>query len=177
MNNFVTNKSARICGKEHSDRHVIKMILESSQQLSTALRLHGYNGDWVYKATHKNHPCTKWVAENIENFNWVLTLGFAYCEEYTYRTGKHHKSENILIRCDILCDRFIPRGELTVPPKAMPDEYKIGGDNWDDVVASYRNYYINGKTYMNKGKGPQWKYKPERCPQWFIDGKENALFV
>jgi len=24
---------------------------------------------------------------------------------------------------------------------------------------------------MNKGKGPQWKYKPERCPQWFIDKK------
>ncbi len=171
MNNFITRKNPRLAAKDHSDRHCIKMILECAQQLSTGLRVNGYEGDWVYKATHKNHPCTKWVSMNQENFTWVLTLGFALCDEYTFRTGKTHKSESVLIRCDILCERVIPRGKLTVPPKAMKDEYKIGGDNWDDVVKSYRNYYINGKGYMNKGKGPQWKYKPERCPQWFIDKK------
>ena len=100
-------------------------------------------------------------------FDWVLTHALALCREYTHRYGKFHKSEEILYRCADLRDEYIPAGSLTVPPKCMGLEYKIGESNWDDVVASYRNYYRKGKGYMNKGRGPQWKKIPSRRPQWF----------
>lgn len=167
MNIFVVHEDPRIAATMLSDRHVIKMILESAQVLSTCLREGGYDGDWVYRATHKNHPCTKWANESQANFNWLLTHAFALCEEYALRYGKHHKSENVLIRCDLLMERYIRKGSLTAPPKAMKEEYRIGEDDWNGVVASYRHYYINGKGYMNKGQGPLWKKRPERKPEWF----------
>jgi len=95
-----------------------------------------------------------------------LKHALALCREYTHRYGKFHKSEEILYRCADLRE-LIPEGSLTVPPKCMGLEYKVGGSNWNDVVASYRRYYQFGKGYMNKGKGPQWKKIPSRKPQWF----------
>ena len=77
---------------------------------------------------------------------------------------QHHMHTQILT----LTSTFhVPAGSLTVPPKCMGLEYKIGESNWDDVVASYRNYYRKGKSYMNKGKGPQWNKIPSRKPQWY----------
>jgi hypothetical protein len=49
-----------------------------------------------------------------------------------------------------ICDK-----EFTTPPKAMPDEYKV-----DDVIESYRNYYIGAKKYFAK-----WKNRG--IPEWF----------
>ncbi len=49
----------------------------------------------------------------------------------------------------------IPDIDFTTPPKAMPDEYKV-----DDVVESYRNYYIKEKY-----KFTSWKNR--FVPEWF----------
>ena len=168
MNIFFLSADPEEAAEMSCDRHSIKMILESAQMLSTSLRQHGYDGEeYIYGSTHLNHPSTIWTAKNLSNFDWVLTHALALCREYTHRYGKFHKSEEILLRCGELRERYIPAGSLTVPPKCMGLEYKIGESTWDDVVASYRNYYQKGKTYMNKGKGPQWNKIPTRQPSWF----------
>ena len=179
MNIFFLSADPEEAAEMSCDRHSIKMILESAQMLSTSLRLHGYDEQthedldsrfekWIYGITHVNHPSTIWTSLNLSNFDWVLAHALALCREYTARYGKFHKSEEILLRCGALRERHIPAGSLTVPPKCMGLEYKIGDSTWDDVVASYRNYYQKGKTYMNKGKGPQWNKIPARQPSWFL---------
>ena len=168
MNIFYLDRDPVIAAQMHCDRHCIKMILESAQMLSTCLRQHGYDGEeYIYGSTHLNHPSTIWTGKTLANFEWVLSHAFALCREYTARYGKFHKSEDILYRCGELREQYIPAGSLTVPPKCMGLEYKIGEANWYGVVASYRNYYRKGKTYMNKGKGPQWNKIPSRRPDWY----------
>ena len=145
VNIFFLSANPAEAAEMSCDRHSIKMILESAQMLSTNLRLHGYDGEeYIYGSTHAKHPSTIWAT----------------------RYGKFHKSEEILYRCGDL-KHWIPTGSLTVPPKCMGLEYKMGESTWDDVVASYRNYYQKGKTYMNKGKGPQWNKIPAKQPSWF----------
>jgi hypothetical protein len=168
MNIFFLSTDPAEAAQMSCDRHSIKMILESAQMLSTCLRQHGYDGEeYIYGSTHLNHPSTIWTGKNLANFEWVLSHALALCREYTARYGKFHKSEDILYRCSELREQYIPTGSLTVPPKCMGLEYKIGASNWNDVVASYRNYYRKGKSYMNKGKGPQWNKVPSRKPQWY----------
>ena len=167
MNIFVLSTDPNEAASMACDRHSIKMILESAQMLSTVLRQHGYDGDtYIYGQTHVKHPSTIWSGKTRANFDWLLEHALALCREYTARYGKFHKSEEILYRCGELRD-FIPEGSLTVPPKCMGLEYKLGTSNWDDVVSSYRKYYRLGKNYMNKGNGPQWKKIPTRKPSWF----------
>ena len=167
VNIFFLSANPAEAAEMSCDRHSIKMILESAQMLSTNLRLHGYDGEeYIYGSTHAKHPSTIWAGKTRANFEWLLEHALALCREYTTRYGKFHKSEEILYRCGDL-KHWIPTGSLTVPPKCMGLEYKIGESTWDDVVASYRNYYQKGKTYMNKGKGPQWNKIPAKQPSWF----------
>ena len=90
-----------------------------------------------------------------------------YAENTPIDTENSIKVRKSCYRCAELRERYIPAGSLTIPPKCMGLEYRIGGSNWNDVVASYRNYYRHGKGYMNKGKGPQWNKVPSRKPKWF----------
>ena len=55
------------------DKHIVKMILESAQLMSTAHReLDGDNANEnLYKSTHKNHPSAKWVRESLWNYVWL----------------------------------------------------------------------------------------------------------
>ncbi len=48
-----------------NDKHVIKLILESCQLLSTAHHLLGDSSKITYKATHANHPCAMVRSTNV----------------------------------------------------------------------------------------------------------------
>ena len=58
MNIFVLHRDPKIAAQMSCDKHVVKMILETAQMLSSAARA---KGAWApYKQTHKKHPCTLW---------------------------------------------------------------------------------------------------------------------
>ena len=63
MNIFILDKNIKKCASYHCDKHVAKMILESAQMLSTAVRLAG--DDIGYKVTHQNHPCMVWTRNSL----------------------------------------------------------------------------------------------------------------
>ena len=108
MNLFVTNKNPYRCAQEHCDVHVVKMIVETAQLLSTAHV--SVDGKQVaYKKTHEFHPCAIWVRESMGNYLWAFRLFCALLDEYTYRTGKFHKSEAY-------------RKALAVPPRILAFE-------------------------------------------------------
>jgi len=158
------------------DKHVVKMILESAQLLSTAHRLldgEEYVGQslsgrkakrWrlpderdsnIYQATHINHPSAVWCRESSENYYWLFRHFAALMAEYTYRYGKKHKCDGPLSVSLMQAPLKITKGKLTKMPSAMDDQYKIS----DDPLTNYRNYYKIGKSRMHrwtKRQPPEW---------------------
>lgn len=153
MNIFYLDKSPSTCARYHNDKHVVKMILETAQLLCGS---HWATGSEApYKLSHKNHPCSLWVREDISNYNWLCELGIYLCYEYRHRYGKTHKSYDVILWC---CDNKpnIPDVGFTSPALAMPDEYKIH----NNPVQSYRDYYKGEKSGFSV-----WKNR--EIPSWF----------
>jgi hypothetical protein len=152
MNIFYLDRDTTKCARYHNDKHVVKMILETAQLLCGS---HWATGSEApYKLSHKNHPCSIWVREDLNNYLWLCDLGIKLCWEYNHRYGKTHKTYDILLWCS---DNHpnIPNERFTHPPLAMPHEYKELCH-----VQSYRNYYMGEKrTFSN------WKHRD--TPTWF----------
>ena len=166
MNIFFLDKTPELSAKYLCDKHVPKMVLETAQMLSTAYRsLYGedrYTKD-LYKIAYPNHPMTKWVSEHSKNFDWTLLLGCKISNEYKFRFGKYHKSEEIIeTLCFAVEDNSFTgygmEGDMTTPPQCMPDKYK----NKNYVIA-YRNYYMGDKKYIAK-----WN-KGRKQPKWWVN--------
>jgi len=177
MNIFYLDRNVAKCAEYHNDKHVVKMILEYAQLLSTAHRvLDGVeyidktaNGRsikrWrledvaletqLYKATHINHPSAVWVRQSNNNYNWLVCLFQSLLSEYTYRYGKIHSCDRLVYFLR-KTPKNIPVSHLTQPTPAMPDQYKVSGDS----LQSYRNYYVGAKKSMAK-----WKNRS--VPEWF----------
>ena len=165
MNIFYLDRDPEIAAQMHCDKHVVKMILESAQMLSTAHRV--LDGDEIadskglYKMTHKNHPCAIWARTNSENYEWLWSLYDNLMKEYTYRYYKHHASERLIHSLWEL-PQNMPHGDFTDPPQCMPDYCKS-----DNTVSAYQTYYI-----VEKSDFATWKRRVQ--PEW-IDGKKRAL--
>jgi len=151
MNIFALNSDPILAAQNHVDKHIVKMPLEASQILCTVVR--GLGGEARYKPTHKNHPCTLWAGECSGNYEWLVQLGLALCNEYTHRYGREHACE------EVIREVSIPRPALRIAPRgafalAMPDQYKQ-----DDAVESYRAYYRAEKAHLHSWKNrqpPEW---------------------
>ena len=161
MNIFYLDPSPRKSAQAHVDRHVVKMVLEYAQLLSTAHRVldkDPIEPDLLYAMTHKNHPSAIWARSSEAAYSWLYALFCETSHEYAYRYRKNHLTFTKLR--DVLCNipKAIPKDKLWTPPTpAMPDEYKIEGD----VLLSYRNYYTNGKQHL-----AVWTRRNK--PDWYI---------
>lgn len=153
MNIFVLDKNFQKCAEYHTDKHVVKMILESVQLLSSAVRL--FNIDAGYKLTHINHPCSIWVRESLSNWLWLQSLVEALHKEWQYRFNhiKNHKSYDVMHSLPI---PPIDDIGLTNFALAMPDIYKK-----DCPITSYRTYYIGEKQHL-------FKWTKREIPKWLI---------
>jgi len=178
MNIFYLHNDPKTCAELHNDKHVVKMILEYAQLLSTAHRfidgvpsvdsgtrtgrqrtsyiLSDSRDAVLYRATHINHPSAIWVRHSYENYEWLYKLFIAVLNEYTYRYGRIHATAR-LIDALYTPPTHIPKGVgFTEPTPAMPDEYKISGNS----VRSYINYYVGAKKHL-----ASWKKR--QIPEWF----------
>ena len=162
MNIFYLDPDPRIIPSMMVDKHVVKMVLETAQILSTAHRVidniqPGDLGDeYLYKSTHINHPCCVWARENIQNYEWLLQHFVALFTEYTYRYGKKHKS-SLLYGYLALWPQNIKIGDFTEPPSCMDEQYIIS----DNPVDNYRMYYTYGKSHIHK-------WTKRNPPEWII---------
>ncbi len=144
MNIFILDEDIVLCARYHVDKHVVKMILETTQLLNNAYIKHNANLKPIYRETHKSHPCSLWASETSSNFEWLVALGMELCKEYSYRYGKVHKCQDIL---SYFSDRGfnLPVGGLTKFVQCMPGQYHS-----DNAVISYRNYYKFEKHLLAK---------------------------
>ena len=75
MNIFFLDKFTMKAVKDYCDKHVVKMILETAQLLSTAHHELGSSmAPHVYKSTHKNHPSAVWVRSGFGQYAWTYSL-------------------------------------------------------------------------------------------------------
>lgn len=152
MNIFYLDTCPIRAAQQQCDKHVVKMILESAQMLSTAHHEFGSERA-VYKSTHKNHPSTVWARECTSNYRWLYEHMMALGDEYTKRYGKVHLSiekcrealreppEGMPWNVEAYRLYHISKADIiehTPPPQCMPDEYKR-----HDAVEAYRLYYIS----------------------------------
>jgi hypothetical protein len=192
MNIFYLDNSPKICAEMHCDKHVVKMIIESAQLMSTAHRLldgvqeverrcvrgsiptrwhhikvwrhpdERFN-EGLMRASHVNHPSNIWVRASKENYTWLLEMWRHLLAEYTYRYGKRHACEKYIIFLHSM-PKNIPNVPFTEPTPAMPDECKIQGQS----LASYHKYYIEKKVSFAK-------WTKREIPNWFLEGlREHA---
>lgn len=179
MNIFAVDHDPFIAAQCLVDRHVVKMILETAQLLSTAHRvLDGLEYSttspksgrkiraWklpderdkiLYQATHILHPSAVWCRTTNNNYNWLYAHFCGLLNEYTYRYGKTHKCQSF---GEILANppNNIPIGYLTPVLLAMPDFFM----NESDHVESYRRYYKMGKKHLHK-------WTKRRPPNWIFE--------
>jgi len=177
VNIFYLDTDPVVAAQQHCDKHVVKMILEYAQLLSTAHRLidgemyldktaNGRNiKRWrlnddreqqMYKASHVNHPSAIWARQSSKNYQWLYQLFVACCDEYTFRYGKRHLTDEKLRNVLSMTPINIEQGSITTMPQAMPDHCKK-----PDPIAGYRNYYKIEKTRMlkwTKRETPEWIY-------------------
>lgn len=155
MNIFYLSNDPRLCAEYHCNKHVVKMILESAQLLSTSHHvLDGHLAPKeIYKPTHKNHPCAIWARSSKGNYDWLYVLWRELMSEYKFRYYRTHACER-LIKFLKKHPYNIANGKFVEPPKAMPDQFKV-----DNVVQSYINYYKGAKADFAKWtnrKPPEW---------------------
>lgn len=155
MNIFVSDPDPVISAKNLDDKRVNKMILESAQMLCTALHEHGASHLAKYKATHKNHPCNIWARQTQDNYWWLFRHFKALSDEYTFRTGKTHKSYKDCSKDLVFGLNFVPVGNLTPFPNcAARQDMNINYKHLSDVHEAYRLYLID--RWANDKLKPKW---------------------
>jgi hypothetical protein len=176
MNIFYLDENPKKCAEYHCDKHVVKMIIEYAQLLSTAHRLcdgiesrgSSRSGKrqvrvWklddsrensLYLASHINHPSNIWTRSSVENYQWLWQLWYNLCKEYEERYNKTHATWIKLATHLSIPPYNIPEIRATPIPLCMPDEYKT-----EDPIKAYKTFYLKEKI-----KFATWK---NGVPSWF----------
>jgi hypothetical protein len=163
MNIFYLHKKQSKCARWHCDKHVVKMILETTQLLYTAHwmlcieagklpnfatapsmkgepRMRGY-----LPISNAKHPCALWTRASVEHYRWLVILGMALCNEFRVRfTGKAHSCETHLRWLYFNEPAGFQATSWTEPPLAMAEEFRCS----KSAIVSYRNYYKKGKSHL-----------------------------
>lgn len=179
MNIFYLFEDPKIAASMHCDKHIVKMILEYAQLLSTAHRMldgtekviisdtnrkkrvweHPTLDNELYGVTHRNHPSAVWVRKGISNYLWVYDCMWWCNQEFKRRYG-HTKNHLTIDKLSALLS-VVPKAMLdkenvpfTAPPQCMPDDCKQ-----QNTVEAYRAYYTSHKYHIavwRDGILPEW---------------------
>tara|TARA_B100001093_G_scaffold199790_1_gene191980 strand:- start:12639 stop:13109 length:471 start_codon:yes stop_codon:yes gene_type:complete len=155
VNIFKLDETVEDCAQQHCDKHVSKMILESTQMLCTVLWSNGQTAP--YLPVHAKHPCTLWAGDSLDNWLWLKQLAICLNEEFCWRYDRNlpHRSIDVV---DELCPPLIRSKGLQQLPQCMPDEYKVT----NDPITAYRRYYMGEKSRF-----ATWTKR--EVPQWFLN--------
>ena len=178
MNIFYLDTNTATCAEYHCDKHVLKMIIEYAQLLSTAHRildgeetkilsnsgktmtsqwkLDDYREQHLYKCAYINHPSNKWVRAADSHYIYTMHLWNHLNREYTKRYENVHKTFKKLCQYLNQLPKNIDKNVgFLMPPQCMPDECK----NKNDTVDAYRTFYK-----AHKREFATWK---NQVPEWF----------
>ena len=177
MNIFYLDIDPKLCAQYHCDKHVVAMIREYCQILSTTQRLmfgrpilNEKNKVVKYelkvfdklflKHTHIHSPPVKWTMYSLSNYLWLWNLLDNLSRVYTYVYGKKHMYDRIGLIHSLAILSQEPNLEyrnnfFTDPPKVVPESCVL-----NKSIDSYRLLYMTEKRYMVK-------YRNRPYPEWF----------
>ncbi|OIR57082.1 MAG: uncharacterized protein A8A55_2163 [Amphiamblys sp. WSBS2006] len=142
MNIFFLDRCPQKAARMHIDKHVVKMIVEAAQMLSMTHSV--LSGAVVgYKATHRNHPMTRWAGTSTGNYKWVYGYMASLGREYRRRYRKTHAVIREYSEKLKRPPKELKKRKRTEPPQCMPAVYRQ-----QDVVAAYRAYYKKEKLVL-----------------------------
>jgi len=181
MNIFYIDSDPEIAARSLCDKHVVKMIVESAQMLSTAHRVLDGNMQilpsksgkrmvkkWVldndlenilYKSAYENHICNVWVRESIENYSWLFYHFAFMVDEYERRYDRKHLTWTKLGNILDTSPQNIPICDFTQVGYALSGRTECIVDG--DPVETYRNFYRSKKNDFEL----KWEYTQK--PKWF----------
>jgi len=159
MQIFILHKDVNINAQFYVDKHVVKILTELCQIISTVYRKNvpdSWIPDFIFKSTHEKHPCVLWCGKNISNFCYCIELAEALYNEYQYRYNKpekHTRAKQIINYFKMVIPS-LPCEPISPFAQAIPEQYKS-----DDAIESYREYYRKEKRHLFK-----WTKRP--IPEW-----------
>lgn len=161
MNIFATDINTTTCASYHVDSHIVKMPTELAQMVSFAYYHQEIWDNSVpqllmqFSKNHDQHPCSKWIRENISNFYWTCELGIKLIEEFRYRyNSEKHQRCQLIFEWAMNNLPELPIQCMTPFALAMPEEFKV-----DSCIESYRNFYRVDKAHLHKWtkrEKPEW---------------------
>lgn len=158
MNIFAVDQNPTISAQSLVDRHVVKMILESSQMLCLAHACSKSSNlpSFIWKSTSwKNHPCSKWVCLSSSNYLWLAQHNQSLCNEYTFRYNKIHKLE----QCGMVSWLLNNIPSSLTKKNITPFAEATGNIHENDSVSTYKRYYLEHKQHLmvwTKREPPEW---------------------
>lgn len=130
-------------GKTANNRRILRYLLPDERE------------EYLWKASHYNHPSGLWVRESKDHYLWLYNLWLSMLNEYTHRYQKIHKAERMKDWFKHTPQNIPSKGWLSDPPPAMPDKYKVSSS-----IDSYKNYYKGSKSSF-----ANWKNR--NIPEWY----------
>ena len=168
MNIFITDPCSERSANALCDMHLVKMVVETGQILSTAILFHAPDTEGLYKPTHKNHPCVVWARTCRRSFCWLLDHGLCLAEEYERRFGREHKT-HALLKLMMGMWQAMPVTGKEQPPFVYcgPEEHSN-----PDVPTAYRTY-LSAKYKAWGPKKARWTNAEP--PSWFVPADDADL--
>ena len=161
MNRFIIEDTPEKIAYSLCDKHIVKMPLEETQMLCTAIWHHAPDyaeENKFYLPVHENHPCNIWARETSGNFLFAWLLARSMFWEYTRRYKRKHDSQkhmNPLFNAI----KYLPSGRQTKHPQCFSGHDDLKTDEFFPIKA-YRNFYIRDKSKIAK-------YRFSERPSWF----------
>ena len=164
MNIFALSRCPMQSAQWLDDIRKNKMILESAQMLSTAVRVLSPDTDLsVYKVAYLNHPCTIWARQSRDNFKWLLS----HMSHLFLQKDGLHKSASLLTDFQKYADSgYFPSEGLTPFANCARNlERGVDYSEHPDTHEAYR-VYMNDRWKENNitltwrwGREPEWRNK------------------
>lgn len=161
MNVFVCERDPRAAAEALTDKHVVKMVLETTQVLSAVCTLKNLPNDNLYKLTHSRHPVILRSVDDVNYLRWVIDHGKSLVDEYTYRYDKTHKSKDVLLLAEKILTEHLSIPAIAIFdeswPKCVFDELRS-----DNLIIAYRKHLI--QKYNRWEHIPKWTKRS--LPSW-----------
>lgn len=167
MNIFALDRDPVTAARWLCDKHISKMVVESGQMLANIFTPQELTtapltkAGTVWRHSHFNHPCSKWVRESRANAIWLCIHATTMENERIERGFKPHFSLGFILWCleNLPRDRF-PRHDLTDFAVAINPEQSCRRHpdfTAADTVGKYRLYYKCDKPFATwKRNKPEW---------------------
>jgi len=197
MNIFILNQDPVISAQEQCDKHVVKMIVESGQMLSTAHRLLDgelifipvldEDGNQVYLKSGKPKTKKHWQHPDLDDELYKAVHMGHPCTVWTMESVCNYMwhYRHFVALCDEYMYRYgkrhltdtLLRDILRTPPANIPQvertPFKLAmGSNpecmMDDPVESYRAFYQTKQDRFDM----VWTNRP--IPEWFEVKNERS---